>query len=137
MIEYCQTKTKIKRVPKYLDLKELGLRLEMPEKRKNQRRTCLVPVQGKEGGPFTSSATIDLSEGGLGLILKSPLAINQEIPIELDLGDQKEPLLVIGKVQWVKPISGSHNYRVGVAFKKILQGSKSQLSLERANSDAD
>ena len=99
----------------------------MAEKRRSQRRRCLVPVEGKAGGPFTETTTIDLSQTGIGLISKSPISVNQEIPIELDLGVDQNPLLVVGKVKWVKPIEDSENYRIGVVFKEVLQGSKSRL----------
>ncbi len=100
----------------------------MAEKRKSQRRRCLVPVEGKAGGPFTETTTIDLSASGIGLISKSPISVDQEIPIELDLGADKIPVLVMGKVKWVKPIENSENYRIGVVFKEVLQGSKSRLN---------
>ena len=100
----------------------------MAEKRRSPRRRCLVPVDGKKGGPFAETTTIDLSENGIGLISKSPVSVDKEIPIELDLGGDDHPLLVIGRVQWIKPVEGSSHYRIGVTFKEVLQGSKSRLN---------
>ena len=104
----------------------------MSEKRKNHRRRCLVPIEGKEDGPFNQTTTIDLSSSGIGLISKSPVSLDQEIPIELDLADDQNPVLVIGKVQWIKPLADSNNYRIGLSFKEVLQGSKSrEIPVER------
>ena len=95
----------------------------MHNKRKNARHTCGVPVEGKQGGPFESSKTVDFSQGGLGLISSRRLSLNKEIPIQLDLSEEGHFALVVGKVQWVNPIAQTNNFRIGVAFKEMLQGS--------------
>ena len=99
----------------------------MQNKRKNSRHTCAVPVDGKQDGPFGSSKTIDFSQGGLGLISSHRLSLNKEIAIQLDLSEEGHFALVVGKVQWVIPIAQTPNFRIGVAFKELLQGSRTHV----------
>ena len=97
-------------------------------KRRNKRLTCAVPVEGKEGGVFDHSQTIDFSKGGIGLVSQKKLSVNKEIMLELDLRENEDPVFVRGKVQWVRPIDESSLYRIGLSFKEVLQGSKTRLN---------
>ena len=99
----------------------------MQNKRKMLRHTCTVPVDGKRGGPFESSKTVDFSEGGLGLIANRRLSVNKEIAIQLDLSAEGHSALVVGKVQWVNPIAETNHFRIGIAFKEMLQGSRANV----------
>lgn len=99
----------------------------MQNKRKMLRHTCTVPVDGKQGGPFESSKTVDFSQGGLGLISNRKISLNKEIAIELDLSAEGHSALVVGKVQWVNLIAETNHFRIGVAFKEMLQGSRANV----------
>lgn len=99
----------------------------MQNKRKVLRHTCTVPVDGKQGGPFESSKTLDFSEGGLGLISNRRLPVNKEIAIQLDLSAEGHSALVVGKVQWVNLIAETNHFRIGIAFKEMLQGSRANV----------
>ena len=99
----------------------------MQNKRKILRHPCTVPVDGKPGGPFESSKTVDFSESGLGLISNRRLSVNKEIAIQLDLSEDGHSALVVGKVQWVTPIAETNHFRIGVAFKEMLQGSRANV----------
>jgi len=100
----------------------------MPNHRKNKRVTCHVPVDGKEGGVFDQTEAVDFSKGGLGFISHRRIPVNKEIPIEIELAVEGSPVFVIGRVQWVRRIPDSSNYRIGVSFKDVLRGSKSRLN---------
>ena len=99
----------------------------MQNKRKNPRHICTVPVDGQQGGPFESSKTIDFSQGGLGLISNHRISLNKEIAIQLDLSEEGQSALVVGKIQWVNPIAQTDNFRIGVVFKDMLQGSRTNV----------
>ena len=99
----------------------------MRNKRKNPLHTCTVPVDGQQGGPFESSKTIDFSQGGLGLISNHRISLNKEIAIQLDLSEEGQSALVVGKIQWVNPIAQTDNFRIGVVFKDMLQGSRTNV----------
>lgn len=99
----------------------------MQNKRKNPRYICAVPVEGKEGGPFESSKTVDFSQGGLGLISNHRVSLNKEIAIQLDLSQEGQSALVVGKIQWVNPIAQTNHFRIGVVFKDMPQGSRTSM----------
>jgi len=99
----------------------------MKEHRKEGRRDCLVPVEAQDGSLFDCVRTMDVSKGGMGLISSREIPLNKEVTIQLDLGFSDEPVFVVGKVKWVRPMDGSPNYRVGIAFDSVMRGSKSRL----------
>lgn len=100
----------------------------MSNNRKNERQACLVPVEGKKGGVFDQTQTVDFSKGGLGFISRHRIPVDKRIPIEIDLTSEGNPLFVIGRVQWVHRILDTKNYRIGVSFTDIMRGSKSRLN---------
>lgn len=100
----------------------------MRNKRKNKRRNCSVPVEGKAGGVFHRTQTIDISNAGIGLISRKKIPLQKKITLELELSKERVPVFVVGKVEWVRPIINSRNYRVGMSFANVLKGSKSSLS---------
>jgi len=88
---------------------------------------CLVPVDGKEGGLFDVSKTVDISKTGIGFVSHKRIPLHKQIAIELDLDQEDAPVVVIGRVQWVRHIAESPNYRIGLTFCDVLHGSKSRL----------
>lgn len=97
------------------------------EKRKSFRFPCAVPVDGKADSIFAQTATVDFSKGGLGFISRRQIPLNKEIAIQLDLNeDNRDPILVIGKVKWVRQMAGSC-YRIGLVFEEFLKGARSPL----------
>lgn len=99
----------------------------MSNQRKNERYSCLVPIDGKEGGVFDRTLTVDFSKRGLGFVSKHRIPVNKEIPIEIELTVDGKSAFVVGRVQWVHRILNSKNYRVGISFKDVMRGSKSRL----------
>ena len=118
-IEYSQMKNKIIFGDETMENKS--------EKRKNDRHRCLVPVESKKGSSFENTLTVDISKSGIGFVSSQALSFKQKIPIELALSPDSNPVLVIGEVQWIRPLSGKKRYRVGMTFTNILNGSKSRL----------
>lgn len=99
----------------------------MGESRKNKRLTCAVPVDSAKKNPFSQAATIDISKGGLGFVSHRKIPLNTKMAFELILSQQEDPILAVGTVRWVRPIPESKNYRVGISFEDVLDGSKSRL----------
>ena len=100
----------------------------MSNKRRAPRIDCTVPVDSKQGSIFDHLQTIDFSRGGIGFVSHQRIPINKKIAIELDLFDENEPVVVIGRVRWVKTIGKSDNYRIGLAFEEIISGSQSRIN---------
>ena len=102
-------------------------------KRKSPRFDCYVPVDGKEGSVFSSTKTVDISRDGIGFISSHAVPLNERIAIELALKPDAEPVLVIGQVKWVRKVSDSDQYRIGLTFSDIIDGSKDFLNESLAN----
>jgi len=100
----------------------------MKNKRKTERVTCLVPVEGKEGSIFDCTSTVDISKSGIGFVIQKKIPLNKKIAIELNLDQEDDSVLVIGKVRWVTSIAESGNYRIGLSFTDVKYGSKSRLN---------
>lgn len=100
------------------------------ERRRAQRLNCTVPVDGKEDGVFAETCTVDLSRGGVGFISKQPIPLEEEVVVALELDPLEAPVLVMGRVQWVRQDPASGEYRVGMKFISALSA-ESRLRLEQ------
>jgi len=89
-------------------------------KRGNKRQSCLVPVEGKKGTSFASAQTVDISKGGIGLISKRKIPLDQKIALQIETAPDAEPILVLGKVVWVRKLNDEDRYRVGLKFQKAF-----------------
>ena len=97
-------------------------------KRGEARHGCFVPVEGKEGSAFDDTQTVDISRHGIGFVSPHPHEINEKVAIEIQLKPDTEPVLVVGVVKWVRKISDSDQYRIGLNFEEILSGSQTRLN---------
>jgi len=99
------------------------------DQRKMKRARCGVPVQGQDKSGFSGSFSVDISRGGLGLLLPSKLSLKQRIAIELDMGLDGDPVLMLGEVRWIRQAPHPQQYRAGIKFIKVLTpGSRSRLA---------
>jgi c-di-GMP-binding flagellar brake protein YcgR len=96
-------------------------------KRTESRRNCFVPVESKSDSSFDQTQTVDISRHGIGFISPHPHAINEKIAIEIQLKPNTDPVLVIGIVKWVRRISDSEQYRVGMNYDEVISGSPRRL----------
>lgn len=98
------------------------------ENRKSPRRECVVPVEGQQGCFFDNVCALDISQGGLGFLSVQPVPLRKKIAVEVDLGFEQDPVLMLAEVKWVKPLRQGRQYRVGMKFVKVLlSGSISRL----------
>ncbi len=96
-------------------------------KRKSARFDCGVPVDGKEGAVFSSTKTVDISRDGIGFISNHAIPLNEKVAIELALKPDAEPVLVIGEVKWVRKMSNTDQYRIGLTFADVIDGSRDDI----------
>ena len=96
-------------------------------KRSESRQGCFVPVEGKEGSAFEDTQTVDISPHGIGFVSPHPHEINEKVAIEIQLKPNTEPVLVLGVVKWVRKLSDSESWRIGLNFQEILSGSQTRL----------
>ena len=96
-------------------------------KRKCARFDCYVPVNGKEGAAFSSTKTVDISRDGIGFLSNHAIPLKERVAIELALKPDTEPVLVIGEVKWVRKISDTDQYRIGLTFADVIDGSRDDI----------
>jgi len=96
-------------------------------KRKTPRFDCDVPVDCKDGGMFEAAKTVDISRDGIGFLSDRAVPLNERVAIELVLKPDTEPVLVIGEVKWVRKIPRSSNYRIGLNFADVIEGSRNDI----------
>ncbi len=96
-------------------------------KRKSSRFNCYVPVDGKEGAAFSSTKTVDISRDGIGFLSNHAIPLNERVAIELALKPDTEPVLVIGEVKWVRKIADTDQYRIGLTFADVIDGSREDI----------
>ena len=99
----------------------------LANKRKSARFDCDVPVDGKEGAVFASTKTVDISRDGIGFLSNHAIPLNEKVAIELALKPDTEPVLVIGEVKWVRKISDTDQYRIGLTFADVIDGSRDDI----------
>jgi c-di-GMP-binding flagellar brake protein YcgR len=99
----------------------------LANKRKSARFDCYVPVNGKEGAAFSSTKTVDISRDGIGFLSNHAIPLNEKVAIELALKPDTEPVLVIGEVKWVRKISDTDQYRIGLTFADVIDGSRDDI----------
>src|ERR1700690_583204 len=95
--------------------------------RMETRNNCFVPVESKSDSSFGQTQTVDISSHGIGLISPHPHNINEKIAIEIQLKHNTDPVLVIGIVKWVRRLSDSKQFRIGMNFDEIISGSQRRL----------
>ncbi|MDP3143360.1 MAG: PilZ domain-containing protein [Candidatus Omnitrophota bacterium] len=97
------------------------------EKRKAPRLDCRVPIMCRRGSLFNNTQTLDISQGGVGLLSPKIIPINTNMVMEIALSAKSEPVLCVGKVCWVQKSNYSDHYRVGMNFTDIAQDSEGRL----------
>lgn len=96
-------------------------------KRRNIRKTCLVPIDAKRGGAFDKTQTVNISRGGVGFVSRGSVPVAEEIAVEIEVSPEEAPVLVMGQVKWIQADKENDLYRFGIEFGKILAGDRSRL----------
>ena len=95
--------------------------------RQDKRQECYVPVNGKLGSDFDQTCTVDISQGGIGLVSNRQVFVDERIIVALQFHPKEEPVLTAGKVKWVQKIQDSGNYRIGM---QLMNESEIKKSME-------
>jgi len=86
--------------------------------RKNKRKKCLVPVEGKKGTVYENIQTTDICRDGIGFISDRKIFIDEKIAVEMEYMRNGISFLKVGKVRWVEKVPGSDCYRFGMKLNK-------------------
>ncbi|MFH1790381.1 MAG: ATP-binding protein [Candidatus Omnitrophota bacterium] len=77
--------------------------------------------------------TIDISEGGICALTKTPLRINDKIMIRLEIPPYKKPVYSRARIAWLQPVEGLSSgkdpqYRIGLEFIRLPAREKKVLT---------
>ena len=91
----------------------------MADRRRQPRAIAHHPVayqcMDREDISVHQGTTLNLSDGGLALVLGDELRIDETLALEIDPGDGKRALQAVAKVAWCEPYEEG-GFRVGVEF---------------------
>lgn len=97
----------------------------MSEKRKHQRLPLKFKVDWKSEGNFLFENATNISEHGIFIETKEPMATGTLINLQFMLPDSSKKMDVLGKVTWVNPVrkSSDENYNpgMGVRFENLTE----------------
>src|SRR5438270_13804568 len=89
--------------------------------RKPARRT--VKLRCRRGalgmGADLALGFLDISEGGVQLVLKEPLPIGAEVEVQFEGQGLRSPIKRVADIRWMLPIEGG-GWCAGVRFQKPL-----------------
>lgn len=113
------------RVSEYTD-KPL-LKYGGPERRVYPRARLSADIRyrrcGEESGldVFKEGRAVDISEGGIGILLETyeKLAVNDNLELKLRLPITSQFMLVRGNILWMKELEAGKWYRYGITFIEI------------------
>ena len=89
------------------------------ERRRFPRRVLSMDVHlGVESETRLSVKSLNISEGGLGISLQEPLAIDKSYDFTIFFEDSRKPIRARGKIVWQKQEVDS-SYSAGVEFTEI------------------
>ncbi len=104
----------------------------MPEKRRFQRASSVLPLQYKKlkesRDSTTGVITRDVGEGGVRFVSNEFLPLASRLVVELFLPAQPKPIKAIAKVAWIKKAPSGEQYEVGNQFLDIGREDKDQLT---------
>jgi len=100
------------------------------ERRRWPRLRVYSPVKYRflKEDRFQCCITCDLSEGGAGLLLESPLPRGTCLYFQIRLHDLPNPASGIARVTWTSKDVYSQRYRAGVEFLEVSNGSRSDIA---------
>jgi len=134
IIEYMETLPPLYRLSYPEDYKRIQLRAHVRAKAALDFRYAIWPEEDwpqRPPMPQKRGVTVDISGGGLQMMLKEPVEVDDLLYIELFLpcGNKRMPLRVAGRVRRVIPrdIDGERMYEVGLAFKNITPRQEDQI----------
>jgi hypothetical protein len=84
------------------------------------RKVDLAVRSGVSGlGPDLGAGLVDMTQDGLGILLKEPVPVGTDVTIDLSLPGMDKPLRVLAEVRWCRP-RGDGTFRAGVRLQRRL-----------------
>ncbi len=101
------------------------------ESRKSKRVKARLRVNGKSNGIFFSDFTRDVGLGGIGVETPTIIEEGTKVELFLHLPNEKEPLIMNGRVVWSKAKDirekSSSNVVIGIQFQDVSSEHQDKL----------
>ncbi len=89
------------------------------DKRQHARMPVALKVSYPSRGDLQRDLVTDLSPGGLFIRTSKPLPIGTDIDLEVQVETEDPPIMVRGKVVWLRDAQGPHE-GMGIVFTGIM-----------------
>ena len=86
------------------------------EKRRHQRVPFVLRVDYPDRRAL-ADATENLSQGGIFVQTEQPMELGQHVPLSLSFPGLLDPIEIVGKVAWLRPVHGGRAAGVGISVE--------------------
>ena len=101
--------------------------LVIEEHRASPRVSLSVDIHLSSDSHFFTGLSGDISEGGIFVSTYRPLAIGNEVELELTLPGSAEPFTARGTVRWIREHSADHPRGFGISFDVLADGERERI----------
>lgn len=101
--------------------------LVIEEHRASPRVSLSVDIHMSSDSHFFTGLSGDISEGGIFVSTYRPLAIGDEVELELTLPGSADPFTARGTVRWIREHSADHPRGFGVSFDVLADGERARI----------
>ena len=101
--------------------------LVIEEHRASPRVSLSVDIHLSSDSHFFTGLSGDISEGGIFVSTYRPLAIGNEVELELILPGSAEPFTARGTVRWIREHSADHPRGFGISFDVLADGERERI----------
>ena len=116
---------------RWLKWDKISKKARSKEQRKDARINDYLDVSLQVANEIfqTICRSKDISEGGMRLRLHQEFKVGTFLKIWIDLQESSSPILVIGRVAWLKEISEEgFSYEIGIEFKMMDHSVRDKLN---------
>lgn len=98
------------------------------ERRRDSRVTLKVPVDYSSVDDFFSEFTANINEGGMFVQMEKPPELDTEVHLQFRLPGAEQPILVNGRVAWVRDGEDGDTPGFGVEFHDLPRETREEIN---------
>ncbi|TQV76906.1 PilZ domain-containing protein [Aliikangiella marina] len=103
---------------------EIGVDDLRSQKRLKGSHGILISYPSQDGSEKLvqhTCSTQDISESGLKIVVRRPLPLGKELPIEVTIGDEEAVFKFYGEVKWCLEVDPTPTYYAGIKLTRIVE----------------
>jgi uncharacterized protein (TIGR02266 family) len=101
---------------------------EGSERRRDSRIGLKVPVDYSSVDDFFSEFTANINEGGMFVQMEKPPELDTEVHLQFRLPGADQPILVNGRVAWIRNGEDGEPSGFGVEFNDLPQDTRDEIN---------